>query len=153
MPRKLLDGMVLGIDHVGICVGDMDQSAQMWAELLGLPIAHRECVDVQKTEAVFVDPPGHVERGDATVELVAPMPGNVGLLKFLEKRGDGMHHLAFAVTDIRECLRRLDEAGVQLLDKEPRLGARGHLVAFLHPKAMNGTLVELVERHPQHGGK
>ncbi len=143
MPRKLLEGLLLGIDHVGICVGDMDASAALWSELMGIAVSHRECVAPQKTEAVFVDPPD----GAATVELVAPMEGNVGLEKFLAKRGDGLHHLAFAVSDIRQALARLREAGVRLIDEEPRPGARGHQVAFLHPKAMNGTLVELVERH------
>jgi methylmalonyl-CoA/ethylmalonyl-CoA epimerase len=148
MPRELLRDLLVGIDHIGVCVRSMDESAGLWGELLGLAVAHRECVDVQKTEAAFFDPPD----GAATVELVSPMEGNAGLVKFLEKRGDGLHHLAFAVTDIRAALARLAEAGVALIDREPRQGARGHLVAFLHPKAMNGTLVELVERHHD-GGK
>ncbi len=139
----LLKDLIVGIDHIGVCVGAMDDSAKLWAELLGVPIAHRECVDVQKTEAAFLDFAGEA----STVELVAPMAGNVGLQRFLEKRGDGLHHLAFAVTDIRLALRRLADAGVPLIDRAPRPGARGHLVAFLHPKAMGGTLVELVERH------
>jgi methylmalonyl-CoA/ethylmalonyl-CoA epimerase len=138
----MLRDLIVGIDHVGVCVGAMDPAAQLWSSLCGLAIAHRECVDVQKTEAAFVDLPD----GGATVELVAPMEGNVGLQKFLDKRGDGLHHLAFAVTDIKLALERLAAGGVQLIDRTPRLGARGHLVAFLHPKAMNGTLVELVER-------
>jgi methylmalonyl-CoA/ethylmalonyl-CoA epimerase len=142
MPLK---GLVLGIDHVGVCVGDMDAQASLWASLLGLAVAHRECVDAQKTEAAFFDPPA----GGATVELVAPMAGNAGLEKFLEKRGAGLHHLAFAVSDIRLALDRLAAAGVQLIDREPRAGARGHLVAFLHPKAMNGTLVELVQHRKE----
>jgi methylmalonyl-CoA/ethylmalonyl-CoA epimerase len=147
--RKLLEGLVVGIDHIGVCVASMDQAAPLWSELLGLAVAHRECVDPQKTEAAFFDPSGDSNEG--TVELVAPMAGNVGLQKFLEKRGDGLHHLAFAVTDIRAALTRLAVGGVPLIDREPRPGARGHMVAFLHPKAMNGTLVELVQRHG-HGG-
>ena len=141
----LLDGLVLGIDHIGVCIGDMDASTSLWAGLTGLAVAHRECVDVQKTEAAFFDLPA----GGATVELIAPMAGNAGLEKFLEKRGPGLHHLAFAVSDIRLALARLAEAGVPLIDREPRQGARGHLVAFLHPKAMNGTLVELVQHHKE----
>jgi methylmalonyl-CoA/ethylmalonyl-CoA epimerase len=148
MPRDLLKGLVLGIDHVGVCVSRMDEAAALWSELLGLAVAHRECVGAQRTEAAFVDPP----QGEATVELVAPMEGNQGLQKFLAKRGDGLHHLAFAVTDLRQALARLAEGGVPLIDAEPRPGARGHQVAFLHPRAMNGTLVELVERS-RHGGK
>jgi methylmalonyl-CoA/ethylmalonyl-CoA epimerase len=141
----LLKDLIIGIDHVGVCVGAMNDAATLWAELLGVPIAHRECVDPQKTEAAFLDFPG----SDPTVELVAPMAGNAGLERFLAKRGEGLHHIAFAVTDLREALGRLAAAGVALLDREPRPGARGHLVAFLHPRAMNGTLVELVQRHPR----
>jgi len=145
MPRRLLEGLVLGIDHVGICVPAMDEAAGLWTELLGLPVAHREAVAVQRTEAAFVDPPG----GGSTVELVCPLPGNAGLEKFLSKRGAGLHHLAFAVTDIRAALERLASAGVELVDREPRPGARGHAVAFLHPRAAGGTLVELVERREE----
>jgi methylmalonyl-CoA/ethylmalonyl-CoA epimerase len=151
MARKLLEGLIIGIDHVAVCVTDTDAGIGMWTELLGLPLAHREKVEAQKTEAAFVDDPKGVGQG-ASLEIISPMTGNAGLEKFLAQRGQGLHHLAVAVTDIREALRRLDAAGVPLIDKEPRPGARGHLVAFLHPKATNGTLVELVERH-DHGGK
>jgi methylmalonyl-CoA/ethylmalonyl-CoA epimerase len=136
-----LSGLVTGIDHVGVCVASMDEASGLWAGLLGQVVAHRECVDVQRTEAAFFD----FQPGQATVELVAPMAGNAGLERFLSKRGNGLHHLAFAVTDLRLALTRLREAGVALIDKEPRQGARGHLVAFLHPSAMDGTLVELVQ--------
>jgi methylmalonyl-CoA/ethylmalonyl-CoA epimerase len=136
----LLDGLVVGIDHIGIAVGTMDAAAALWTELLGAKVAHRECVDAQRTEAAFMD------LGPSSVELVAPMAGNAGLEEFLARRGDGLHHVAFAVTDIRAALARLAEAGVALIDREPRPGARGHKVAFLHPKATGGTLVELVEK-------
>ncbi len=138
----LLKGLVIGIDHIGVCVRDMDQAGNAWAALLGLPLVDREDVVPQKTAAAFVRMPD----ADAAVELVCPMPGNVGLDKFLDKRGDALHHLAFAVTDIREALSRLKNAGVRLIDEAPRPGAGGHLVAFLHPKAMGGSLVELVQR-------
>jgi methylmalonyl-CoA/ethylmalonyl-CoA epimerase len=151
MARKLLEGLILGIDHVAVCVPESDGGINLWTELFGLPLAHREKVESQKTEASFIDDPAGAGHG-ASLEIIAPMAGNAGLEKFLEKRGQGLHHLAVAVTDIREALRRLEAAGVPLIDKEPRPGARGHIVAFLHPKATNGTLVELVERHP-HGGK
>jgi methylmalonyl-CoA/ethylmalonyl-CoA epimerase len=150
MTRSPLEGLVIGIDHVGVCVDDMDAAAAAWTGLLGLVLAHRECVGAQHTEAGFVDLPT-TGAGGATLELVAPMAGNHGLARFLAKRGSGLHHLAFAVTDVRAALSRLAEAGVALIDREPRPGARGHLVAFLHPRAMNGTLVELVERGERSG--
>ena len=143
----ILDGLIIGIDHIGVCVEHMDASAKLWSDLLGSAVSHRECVAPQKTDAVFLDPPDSA----ATVELVSPMEGNIGLAKFLAKRGDGLHHLAFAVTDLRMALTRLSAAGIPLIDRQPRPGARGHEVAFLHPKAMNGTLVELVERHRHNG--
>ncbi len=138
----LLKGLVLGIDHIGVCVADIDEAGKAWSNLLGEPVVDREDVVAQNTAASFV------RMGEpAAVELVCPMPGNAGLDKFLHNRGDALHHIAFAVTDIREALARLEQAGVRLIDAEPRRGAGGHLVAFLHPKAMGGTLVELVERH------
>ncbi|MBI2892497.1 MAG: methylmalonyl-CoA epimerase [Deltaproteobacteria bacterium] len=138
----MLEGLVVGIDHVGVCIPEMEPAAELWSGLLGLAVAHRECVDAQRTEAAFVDPPG----GGTTLELVSPMSGNPGLERFLEKRGPGLHHVAFAVTDIGESLARLRQAGVALIDEAPRPGARGHLVAFLHPRAAGGVLVELVQR-------
>jgi methylmalonyl-CoA/ethylmalonyl-CoA epimerase len=142
----ILAGLVIAIDHVAVCVSDMDDGAKVWTDILGLPLAHREQVGAQKTEAAFVDDPAGAGKG-ASLEIIAPMAGNTGLEKFLEKRGQTLHHVAVAVTDIKEALRRLKDAGVPLIDEAPRPGARGHVVAFLHPKATNGTLVELVERH------
>lgn len=145
----ILGGLVVGIDHVGVCVASVAAAGAGWSALLGLPLVDREDVAPQKTAAAFVRFPD----GGAAVELVCPLPGNVGLDKFLAKRGDGLHHLAFAVTDIRAALERLAAAGVELIDRAPRAGAGGHQVAFLHPRAMGGTLVELVERRPHHHGE
>ena len=93
----------------------------------------------QKVQAAFFDFPN-----GASLELVAPQ-GNEGLEKFLDKRGDALHHLALRVRDLQALLKQLDARGVPLIDKVPRPGARGHKVAFLHPKAFGGTLLELVE--------
>jgi methylmalonyl-CoA/ethylmalonyl-CoA epimerase len=140
---ELLQGLVVGIDHIGVCVRDIDDSGKAWATLLGHPVVDREDVEPQKTTAAFLRVGG---ADAASVELVCPMPGNVGLDKFLDKRGDALHHVAFAVTDIEKALSILADAGVRLIDEAPRAGAGGHLVAFLHPKSMGGTLVELVQR-------
>jgi methylmalonyl-CoA/ethylmalonyl-CoA epimerase len=135
------------IDHVAVCVGDLDTALLPWISLLGLSPGPREYVESQKTEAAFVLTPAEA---DACVELIAPRGGNPGLEKFLE-RGQGkagLHHIAFAVEDLALALKELDQKGVPLLDKWPRPGARGHSVGFLHPKAFGGVLVELVSEGP-----
>ena len=138
---SLLGDLIEGIDHIGVCVKDVDKAGAGWSALLGAPVVDREDVVVQKTTAAFV------RMGEpAAVELICPMPGNAGLDKFLDKRGDALHHVAFAVSDIEAALKRLSDAGVELIDREPRPGAGGHLVAFLHPRAVGGVLVELVQR-------
>lgn len=131
------------LDHTAICVSDMEASIALLEELFGQKAAHREQVASQKVSAAFFDFPN-----GASLELVSPersLGGNPGLEKFLEKRGDALHHLALRVENLDALLRRLEARGVPLIDKVSRPGARGHRVAFLHPKAMGGTLLELVE--------
>lgn len=132
------------IDHIAIAVENIDQSLEKWQKALGLEPTVREVVASQKTEAVLlpVNPSEH-----ASIELIEPK-GNEGLAKFLEKRGPGLHHIAVEVEGIEAALALLESLGVPVIDKTPRLGARGHKVAFLHPKATGGVLVELVE--PSH---
>ena len=132
------------IDHVAIAVENIDQSLEKWQKALGLEPSVREVVASQKTEAVLL-PVG--EQDATSIELIEPK-GNDGLAKFLEKRGPGLHHIAVEVEGIENALLLLESLGVQLIDKTPRIGARGHKVAFLHPKATGGVLVELVE--PSH---
>jgi methylmalonyl-CoA/ethylmalonyl-CoA epimerase len=140
---------ILGIDHVAVCVPDLDAALPPWLKLLGLVPGPREYVETQKTEAAFVLTPKEAE---ACVELIAPRGGNAGLEKFLDRNNGraGLHHIAFAVDDLAGALAELDRAGVPLIDKVPRPGARGHQVGFLHPKAADGVLVELVSggKHP-----
>lgn len=131
---------ILGIDHVAVCCGDLDATAAPFLDLLGLVAGPRELVATQKTEAYFLLTG---DEAGACVELIQPQ-GNAGLEKFLEKRGTGLHHVAFLVDDLAAALRELDERGVPLLDKVPRPGARGHQVGFLHPRACGGVLVELI---------
>lgn len=137
------------LDHAAICVKDMDASIALFEVLFGKPAAHREEVLSQKVSAAFFDFPN-----GASLELVSPeasLGGNPGLEKFLEKRGDALHHLAVRVRDIDRVLADLAARGVPLIDRVSRPGARGHKVAFLHPRAMNGTLLELVEAHEEAG--
>ncbi|HVH43170.1 MAG TPA: methylmalonyl-CoA epimerase [Labilithrix sp.] len=129
------------IDHVAICVNDTDEAIARYEHVLGLKPELREVVASQKTEATLLP------IGETSLELISPK-GNDGLVKFLEKRGPGIHHIAIEVEGIENALATLKALGVPLLDEVPRKGARGHKVAFLHPKAMGGVLVELVE--PDH---
>ena len=131
------------IDHVAVCVADLDQAAERWGRAFGLQPASRELVASQQTEAMLLPV------GETSVELIAPR-GNEGLARFLEKRGPGLHHVAIEVEGIEQAIALLSSLGVPMIDERPRLGARGHKVAFVHPKATGGVLVELVE--PAHGG-
>ena len=130
------------IDHVAVAVADVDETLKKYYTVLGLTPSSREVVESQKTEATLLP------LGDSSIELISPK-GNAGLEGFLAKRGPGLHHIAVEVEGIEEALVALEALGVPLLDKTPRMGARGHKVAFLHPKATGGVLVELVEpSHP-----
>jgi methylmalonyl-CoA/ethylmalonyl-CoA epimerase len=129
------------VDHVAVCVADIDEAAARWKAAFGLAPREREVVESQKTEAALL-PVGDTE---TSVELISPR-GNEALARFLEKRGGAaLHHIALEVEGIEEALALLTALGVPLIDKEPRIGARGHKVAFVHPKATGGVLVELVE--------
>jgi methylmalonyl-CoA/ethylmalonyl-CoA epimerase len=126
------------IDHVAVCVNDIDAAVAKYKEVFGLVATERETVASQKTEAVLLP------IGESNIELISPR-GNDGLVKFLEKRGPGLHHIAIEVEGIEGALAFLKAMGVPLIDEAPRAGARGHKVAFVHPKATGGVLVELVE--------
>lgn len=132
------------IDHVAICVRDVDEAVAKYKQVLGLDPQVREVVASQKTEAVLLP------IGETSLELISPR-GNEGLEKFLEKKGPGLHHIAVEVEGIEQALLTLKALGIPLIDETPRKGARGHKVAFLHPKATGGVLVELVE--PDHGAE
>jgi methylmalonyl-CoA/ethylmalonyl-CoA epimerase len=128
------------LDHVAVCVADIDEAAAKWRAAFGLEPEGRELVASQKTDAMLL-PLGD---GGASVELISPR-GNEGLARFLEKRGPGLHHIAVEVEGIEEAIALLRSLGVPMIDEAPRKGARGHKVAFVHPKATGGVLVELVE--------
>ena len=126
------------IDHVAIAVENTDEALARYREVFGLEATVRETVASQKTEATLLP------LGETSLELIEPK-GNDGLRKFLDKRGPGLHHIAIEVEGIEAALTLLASLGVPLIDATPRIGARGHKVAFVHPKATGGVLVELVE--------
>jgi methylmalonyl-CoA/ethylmalonyl-CoA epimerase len=127
------------IDHVGVAVSDLDAAVALYEQTFGMPAAHRETVESQGVEAVLMDV------GDGHVELLRPLSPDTAVGKFLERRGEGLHHVAYAVDDIDSVLDELRSAGVELIDAEARVGIRGSRVAFLHPKATGRVLTEIVE--------
>jgi len=133
---------IRGIRHVAICVPNLDEAIARWTTLLGIGAKDRECVASQKTEAALIP------LGETSLELVTPR-GNATLERFLEKRGPGLHHVAIEVEEIEGALAFLRSIGVALIDESPRPGAGGHKVAFIHPRATGGVLVELVEALPE----
>jgi methylmalonyl-CoA/ethylmalonyl-CoA epimerase len=127
------------IDHVGIAVLDLERAAAVYETALGMPLVHRETVEAQGVEAALL------EIGDAHVELLRPLGPETVVGRFVAKRGEGLHHVAYRVADIDATLAELRKAGVELIDSEARVGIRESRVAFLHPRAAAGVLTELVE--------
>ncbi|MGD2205471.1 MAG: methylmalonyl-CoA epimerase [Anaerolineae bacterium] len=126
------------IDHIGIVVHDIQEALKVYETALGLPLKDMVEVPDQKVEVAFLP------IGESNVELVQPLTDDTGIAKYLEKRGEGIHHICIEVDDIEATLARLKTYDVQLIDDAPRQGAHGR-VAFVHPKAMHGVLIELVE--------
>ena len=132
------------IDHVGIAVSNLDRAIALYEGTFGMPLVHRETVEEQGVEAVLLDV------GDGHVELLSPLGPDTVVGKFVERRGEGLHHVAYRVDDIDATLASLKEAGVELIDSEARIGIRGSRVAFLHPKSTGSVLTELVEPAGDH---
>jgi methylmalonyl-CoA/ethylmalonyl-CoA epimerase len=135
---------VKSIDHVAIAVPDLAATATSLAGLFGLSAGDRENVADQKTEVLFLHPDQASGENRAAIELICPN-GNASLERFLSRRGPGLHHICFEVEDLAAALADLKAEGVPLIDESPRPGARGHLVAFLHPRATGGVLFELCQ--------
>jgi methylmalonyl-CoA epimerase len=132
------------IDHVGIAVEELEESLELWGQRLAMRLAHREVVAQQGVEAALLDV------GEGHVELLAPLGPDTPVGKFLAKRGPGLHHVAYQVSDIDATLASLAAAGMPLIDREPRIGIRASRVAFLHPRGTGGVLTEIVEPGGQH---
>ena len=127
------------IDHIGVATDDLDGAIALYEGTLGMPVAHREKVESQGVEAVLLDV------GEGHVELLRPLGEDTPVGKYLAKKGPGLHHVAYSVGDIDAVLGELKEKGVELIDSEARQGIRNSRVAFLHPRATDGVLTELVE--------
>ncbi|HEX3292544.1 MAG TPA: methylmalonyl-CoA epimerase [Solirubrobacterales bacterium] len=132
------------IDHIGVATDDLDGAIALYEDTLGMPISHRETVESQGVEAVLLDV------GDGHVELLRPLGPETPVGRYLERKGPGLHHVAYAVDDIEGVLGSLKEAGIELIDAEPRVGIRDSRVAFVHPKSTGGVLTEIVEPADAH---
>ena len=126
------------IHHLGVAVEDLDEALDTYGRLFGAELEHREAVPAQGVEAASV------RVGASRVELLASLGEETPVGKFLSNRGPGMHHVAYEVANLRAELARLQSAGAELIDEEPRQGLYGLEVAFVHPDAVHGVLSELV---------
>src|SRR5688572_24525895 len=127
------------LDHIGIATRQLEEGFAVWRDALGLELDTTEEVPDQGVRVAML------EIGDTHVELLEPLSPDSAVGRFLAKRGPGIHHLAVEVKDIRASLAELKSKGARLIDEEPRIGARGCLVAFIHPVSTNGVLLELVQ--------
>ena len=129
----------LPLDHIGIAVSDLDKSIQQYVSDFGCTLKSREKIPSQKVEAVFLSGP------TTMIELLVPTEKGSTLSKFIEKRGTGLHHLCYRVNDIEGELKRFGQLGYRLIDSAPRSGAHGTKISFLHPKSVDGVLIELCQ--------
>ncbi|HET6271435.1 MAG TPA: methylmalonyl-CoA epimerase [Bacteroidota bacterium] len=128
------------LTHIGIAVKNLDNSSRVFSKLFGMSQSHTEEVVEQRVKAMFF------KIGEGGIELLEPTNPDSTIAKYIEKRGEGVHHLSFEVDDIDAEIARLKKEGFQMIDEKPRVGADGFKIAFLHPKSTNGVLVEIGQK-------
>jgi len=133
--------MIEKIDHIGIAVKSVKETSKLLSNILGLKITGEEIIEEQKVKVAFLP------LGDSELELLESTSPEGPIARFIEKKGEGIQHIAFRVNNIEEVLEKLKKEGVRLIDEKPRYGADGAKIAFLHPKSTNGILIELCERN------
>jgi methylmalonyl-CoA/ethylmalonyl-CoA epimerase len=133
--------MIEKIDHIGIAVRSIEKTSELLSNILGLKVAGEENVEEQKVKVAFLP------LGDSELELLESTSPEGPIARFIEKKGEGIQHIAFRVDNIEKALEKLKKEGVRLIDEKPRYGAGGAKIAFLHPKSTNGILIELCERN------
>ena len=131
--------MLDDVDHVGIAVTDLEAAVERYREAFGIEPVHRETIEEQGVEEVLF------KVGTSYIQLLRALGPDTAVGRFLDRRGEGVHHVGYRVSDIGATLDRLRAEGVPLVDERPRPGSRGTTVAFVHPKAFHGVLVELVQ--------
>ncbi|WP_243386403.1 methylmalonyl-CoA epimerase [Bacillus kexueae] len=132
--------MIKGVDHIGIAVHSIDQALPFYMESLKCKWMGEEVVEAQKVKVVFLD------AGNIKFELLEPTSESSPVATFLQKRGEGIHHIAIKVEDIQSRIDEIKEKGIEMIDHSPRVGAKGANIAFMHPKSTRGVLFELCEK-------
>jgi len=135
--------MIKKIDHIGIAVKDLNAQIKYYSEVLGLT-----CIGIEKIKEQRVKV-ASFSIGETRIELIEPMAEDNHIVRFLESRGEGIHHIAYQVSDIKSQLQKLERKNIRLIDKQPRQGANENKIAFLHPKSTFGVLTELCEQNPE----
>jgi len=133
--------MIKKIDHIGIAVNSIEKTSEIFSKILGLKVAGEEIIEEQKVKVAFLP------LGDSELELLESTSPDGPIARFIEKKGEGIQHIAFRVDNLEKALEKLKEEGFRLIDEKPRYGAGGAKIAFLHPKNINGILIELSERN------
>lgn len=132
-------GVLTDIDHVGIAVRDLDAAVAWYQQMFGATVAHRERIESDGVDEALI------KVADSYIQLLQPYTDTSPLAKYMERNGEGLHHVGYRVDDCGAVLENVKEQGARVVDEHPRTGSRGTTVAFLHPKATFGTLIELVE--------
>ncbi len=132
--------MVTKIDHIGIAVKNLAETLKFYEDVLGIKCVSQEVVEEQKVKVAFLP------IGDTEVELLESTSEDGPIARFIEKKGEGIQHIAFKVDNIEEAIKELEEKGVRMIDEQPRYGAGGARIAFLHPKSTSGVLIEISQR-------
>ena len=136
-----MDSLLAEIDHVAIAVRDLEAAIAWYADVFGATVEHREIVESDGVEEALV------RVADSYVQLLTPTRDDSPVAKYLEKKGEGLHHVAYRVANCAVALEAVKASGYQVIDQAPRPGSRGTTVAFIHPKASFGTLIELVQEN------
>lgn len=132
--------MIKKIDHIGIAVHSIESSLPFYTEVLKLPLLSIEEVDSERVKIAFL------QVGETKLELLEPTNPESPIAKFIEKRGEGIHHVALGVSSIEDRIAEIRENGIKMINEEPKIGAGGASVAFMHPKSTGGVLFELCEK-------
>lgn len=137
--------MVKKVDHIGVAVRSLEKALPFYTEILQLPLLGIEEVESEKVKVAFL------QVGEAKIELLEPTSADSPIAKFIEKRGEGIHHVALGVDSIEARMKEMKEQGIVMIQDQPKIGAGGALVAFMHPKSTGGILYELCERKGMKG--